>query len=335
MNEKIDFVITWVDESDPKWQKDFEDYSAKEGRLVNRSDARYRDWGTLRYWFRGVEKCAPWVNNIFFVTSGHLPKWLNTDHPKIRIVKHSDFIPAEYLPTFNSNVIEFYFHKIKGLSDQFVYFNDDCFLLKPIKPTRFFRNGLPCDIGALLENDHQGMLGVSVYVANSLINSHFCKRKAIIENFIKWFNPAYPYYSMRNMLYFLVRTRHFNGFEDHHLPQGYMKKTYDEVWKYYQKDLIRTSKSKLREYGDVTSWLLRYWQLASGMFSPFNVVKDGKCYYLGMYDADKVIDTIIFKKKSIICLNDSDYVLDFELYRNSINNAFERIMPEKSEYELH
>lgn len=61
MEEKIDFIITWVDDSDPEWRKEFEYYSAKEGRTINTDACRYRDWGTLRYWFRGVEKFSPWV----------------------------------------------------------------------------------------------------------------------------------------------------------------------------------------------------------------------------------------------------------------------------------
>ena len=96
MVNKIDFVITWVDDSDPKWRKEFEYYSAKESRCINTDTCRYRDWDTLRYWFRGVEKFAPWVNKIYFVTYGHLPEWLKTDNPKLVIVNHEDFIPAEY-----------------------------------------------------------------------------------------------------------------------------------------------------------------------------------------------------------------------------------------------
>ena len=178
MDKKIDFVITWVDDSDPKWRKEYEYYSAKEGRCINTDACRYRDWDTLRYWFRGVEKFAPWFNKIFFVTYGHLPKWLNTDNPKLVIVKHEDFIPAEYLPTFSSFAIEFFFHKIKGLSERFVYFNDDMFLIDCVSPERFFRNGLPCDIAALSPIFTKGMFGCSVYLAIDLIRCNFNKKKS-------------------------------------------------------------------------------------------------------------------------------------------------------------
>ena len=71
-----------------------------------------------------------------------MPKWLNTNHPKLNIVKHSDYIPSQYLPTFNSHTIELNIHRIKGLSEFFVYFNDDMFLTRRAKPTEFFKNNL-------------------------------------------------------------------------------------------------------------------------------------------------------------------------------------------------
>lgn len=121
----IDFVITWVDGDDPQWINKFEYFSKlSEGdkRMV-----RYRNWDLLRYWFRGVEKYTPWVRYVFFVTEGHIPSWLNIKYTKLKIIKHSDFIPSEDLPLFNSRAIEVNLHRIPGLSEQFVYFNDDFF----------------------------------------------------------------------------------------------------------------------------------------------------------------------------------------------------------------
>ena len=141
--EKIDFVLTWVDGSDPDWLAQRREYQP--GRGTDAGESRYRDWDNLQYWFRGVEKFAPWVNKIYFVTWGHVPKWLNTAHEKIQIVKHEDFMAPAYLPTFNINSIELNLHRIKGLSEHFVFFNDDMFLIDSVKPEDFFKNGLPCD----------------------------------------------------------------------------------------------------------------------------------------------------------------------------------------------
>ena len=99
----IDFVITWVDMEDPAWQEGFAKYSnRKENEKNGVSEARFRDYGFLRYWFRGVEKFAPWVRKIHFVASGQKPEWLDLDHPKIHWVDHKDFIPGEFLPIWRS-----------------------------------------------------------------------------------------------------------------------------------------------------------------------------------------------------------------------------------------
>ena len=138
----IDFVITWVNMDDPEWKKKFEQYSEKKDNEKNGvTDARFRDYGFLKYWFRGVEKFAPWIRKIHFVTSGELPEWLDVSNPKINIVRHDQFIPDKFLPTFNSVVIERYMHLIPDLTEHFVYFNDDFYIIRHIDPSRFFRNG--------------------------------------------------------------------------------------------------------------------------------------------------------------------------------------------------
>ena len=332
MIDKIDFVITWVDESDPKWRKEFEYYSAKEGRCINTDKCRYRDWDTLRFWFRGVEKFAPWVNKIFFVTYGHLPKWLNTDNPKLVIVKHEDFIPTEYLPTFSSDAIEFFFHRIKGLSDRFVYFNDDMFLINSVSPERFFKRGLPCDIAGLSPITSKGMFGCSVYLALDLIRDNFKKKEAVSQNRSKWYSMEYPRLSLHNLLQF--RQTKFTGFLNHHLPQGYLKKTYHDVWEHCEKDLHRTCKNRFREYGDVCHWLIRYWQLASGNFTPYNVFKDGKLYSITEEKIGIIDDCIRHQKNKIVCLNDVESTMKFKEYKQIIQEAFETLLPDKCSYEL-
>ena len=111
-SEKIDFVIMWVDGNDPKWQTEKNKYTPPLN--ADASICRYRDFDLLKYWFRGVEKYAPWVNKIHFITWGHIPSWLDTNNPKINIVKHEDYIPRKYLPTFNANTIELNVHSIEG-----------------------------------------------------------------------------------------------------------------------------------------------------------------------------------------------------------------------------
>ena len=138
-NSEVDIVVLWVDGNDPEWLKERMQYDNSIKNSGN-LDSRFRDWGLMRYWFRGIEKNVNWYRKIFFVTWGHVPEWLDTSHPKLRIVKHSDYIPAEYLPTYNSNTIEMNLHRIEDLSENFILFNDDIFVIDEIREEMFFRN---------------------------------------------------------------------------------------------------------------------------------------------------------------------------------------------------
>ena len=112
----IDFVIPWVDGTDSQWSQKCSRFLPENSAL---EECRYRDWGLLKYWFRAVECYAPWVRKIHFVTDGQIPDWLNTEHPKLHVVNHGDYIPKEYLPTFSSHTIELNLHRIAGLSEHF------------------------------------------------------------------------------------------------------------------------------------------------------------------------------------------------------------------------
>lgn len=119
--DKIDFVVTWVDGADKRWQKKRAQYVDDPEIEAGMSSAKaYRDWGTFKYWFRGVESFAPWVNKVYLVTDDQVPTWLDLRHEKLEVIDHTDIIDAKYLPVFNSNAIEMNLHKIKGLSENFV-----------------------------------------------------------------------------------------------------------------------------------------------------------------------------------------------------------------------
>ena len=184
-------MLIWVDGNDPEWQKEKNKYDESNDK-GDSTIIRYRSWDNLQYWFRGVEKFAPWVNKIHFVTWGHLPPWLNVNHPKLHIVNHKDYIPEEFLPTFNANTIEMNLHRIKGLAEQFVYFNDDMFITDYVKPEDFFKNGVPCDVFAL-NCIYFGKKSAGFFNGNDLelINIHFDKKEAskLLTKSKHFFNP--------------------------------------------------------------------------------------------------------------------------------------------------
>lgn len=198
----IDFVVTWVDDSDENWLKEKRKYDIVGDKTNANNDTRYRDWGLLKYWFRGVEKNCPWVNKIFFITYGHVPKWLNLNNPKLAIVKHEDYIPSKYLPTFNSNVIELHLNKIKQLSNQFVLFNDDMFIIDKVKEKDFFKNGKPVEsalLDVLIKKVPEDIFPYSVMNNMGLINRHFNKRDVQKKYFFKFFNLKYGKSFFRNI----------------------------------------------------------------------------------------------------------------------------------------
>ena len=179
MEDKIDFVIIWVDGNDPKWQEEKRKYEKKDILTDNRN-IRYRDWDNLKYWFRAVEKFAPWVNKVHFVTCGQKPIWLNTDNPKLNLVNHRDYIDEKYLPTFNSNSIEINIHRIKKLSEKFVYFNDDMFITQNVKPELFFYKGKPCDVAVLNAHiSYRDIKNHAEVAEMDIINDYFHKNDVI------------------------------------------------------------------------------------------------------------------------------------------------------------
>jgi hypothetical protein len=333
MNDKIDFVILWVDGNDIEWRKEKDKYDPSSHKK-SVEEVRYRDWDNLQYWFRGVEKFAPWVNKIHFVTWGHTPAWLNVNHPKVNVVKHEEYIPLDFLPTFNSSVIELNLHRIKGLSDKFVYFNDDMFLLQTVKISDFFINGLPCDTVGLEVITAKDMFAYFLFNNVSVINNHFDKKFVIRNNKLKWF-------SAKNGIRLLCKTlalypwERFPGFQDPHLPLAFNKETLEEVWKEEQALLNETCSHKFRDRRDVTGWLFRYWRLAKGEFinKEYNMGK----YYNVTNDSEsnkRAYNAVSMPKHKIICINDTETVQNFEHEKVLLKEAFEKILPNKSSFEL-
>lgn len=137
---EIDLVVPYVDSADPAWQKLFVQYNPSKTTLeaVNAKN-RFRGQGDFfKNWFRCVAENAPWIRKIHLIVQSpsQVPAWLNTD--KVHIVYHKDIIPAKFLPCFSSSLIEMFITKIPGLSDKFLYANDDIFITNKIKPDDFF-----------------------------------------------------------------------------------------------------------------------------------------------------------------------------------------------------
>ena len=329
MDDKIDFVLLWVDGNDPEWQNEKNRYEETKG---DKKEIRYRDWDNLQYWFRGVERYAPWVNKVHFVTWGHIPKWLNTEHPKLNIVNHHEFIKRENLPLFNSCAIEVNLHKIPGLAEQFVYFNDDTFLTRPVKKEDFFKNGLPRDEAIPNPTPTISRIGVGCAISNNMeiINTTFDKRKLMKKNIFKWLHPAYKHKNIAFLC--MLPWKHFACFATTHLPLSYLKSTFEEVWEKEEQVLEETSKSKFRSKDNVNQWVMRYWQLVKGRFIPRNI-NFGRSFML-KNNNNEALKAIELQKYSMICLNDTVEIKDFKKEKELIKKAFDKHLSEISSFEI-
>jgi hypothetical protein len=139
----VDVVYTWVDSSDPAWQQRrdavLETTDRSESHREATSAARFESLDELRYSLRSLERYADFVRHVYVVTDGQPPPaWLKADHPDLTLVPHSQILPEGVLPTFNSHAIEACLHRIPGLSEHYLYLNDDFFFSRRATKSDFF-----------------------------------------------------------------------------------------------------------------------------------------------------------------------------------------------------
>lgn len=139
----IDVIYTWVDGGDPEWLARKARVTADGTGPVLHAEAtdpaRFRSRDELMYSLRSIDDFAPWVRHIYLVTDLQVPRWLDVDNPLMTIVDHRKIFPGDgRLPVFNSNAIISRLHHIEGLSEHFLYMNDDVMLTRPVSPQQFF-----------------------------------------------------------------------------------------------------------------------------------------------------------------------------------------------------
>ena len=320
---KIDFVVTWVDGGDPVWQADKAKYSTEGG---DATASRYRDWDQLRYFFRAIEQNAPWVNKIHFVTYGHLPEWLDTTNPKLNIVNHSDFIPEEFLPVFNSTAIEVHLHRIKGLADHFVYFNDDTYIMKPCKESDFFVNGLPVDeaffVPAIPHEDD--------YYCHHLFNDYsvytdYLSAKTLLKNAFKFVNFKFGW---NNIIQILARNKYIRPL---HHAKSFLKSSFETIWRDHERYMLRTARSRFRKELNNSPQVFRGYQIITGKFYPKHKRKYARV--IDTCDVELAKSAIESGKFKYLCLSDNTPAEAFEAAKREINASFDKIFPKKSSFE--
>ena len=130
--EKIDAVITWVDGSEPNYKLKLEE-NLKNKKIINR---QYLQANEIDLCVASIIKFAPFIRKIFIVTDKQRPNLKTVKHlvslNKVEIIDHEEIFRdnLDCMPSFNIRSIDALLFKIKNLSDKFIYFNDDMFLIK-------------------------------------------------------------------------------------------------------------------------------------------------------------------------------------------------------------
>lgn len=292
----MDVVITYVDGNDPIWKKDYEKTTN-----VPVMEKRFRDWGTLKYLLRGVQYKMPFIRNVYLVVSheSQVPDWV--DRSELNIVLHKDIIPEEFLPTFNCNPIEMHLHRIPGLDEEFLYFNDDMFPVGNCKPTDFFRDGRPV-IGYYKHLFASGMY------KKICRNSDRLARKAL---------------GMKSSCLF---TR------PQHICSPMLKSQCDELYAKVEEPIRRTSASRTRTEENLNQYLFLDYMNYKGM-----VIKEkisNKHFSVALASPESLKEFLQNPTRNLVCINDVHLSESrYEKLRGAILDAFESTFPQKSRFE--
>lgn len=341
--DPVDFVLLWVDGADPAWQAEFLRWKASgsDGAAAREAQNdngvwRYRDMGLLRYWFRAVDRFAPWVRHVHFVTCGHRPEWLDPACPKLRLVPHTGFMPAEWLPTFNPRALQLNLHRIPDLAERFVLFDDDTFLLRPVGPELYFRGGNPVLTASLRLPRYLSDLNWVRTVHNDTyeVNAHLDIPRLLRANLRKWcdFRALGPVRALSNLACVFL-----NGWLPEksfgHLPLPHLKSTLAEIWRHCPETLERTSRQKFRSHDQVSHWLMATWNLAIGRFHPTVLPPLDAMVEIRRSTINAACAAVRAQKYPQVCFNDSAGTDDPDCCFGLLRQALDELLPEKSSFE--
>lgn len=295
----MDYVLPFVDCEDPIWR---EQYWRTLGKNMDAS--RFRPFGTLRYAFRAVAKNMPFIDRIVLIvsTESQVPEWVNRE--KVRIVTHDEFMPRKHLPTFSSSAIETDMWRIDGLSERFVYGNDDFFAMKPLKERDFFDGDLPRL--AFEESDFH------------------------TQNIFRW--CCRHGMDMAADAAAVPRTDKWILLKPQHCMKGILTRHMKEVGRGCG-DQMDATVTRLRSRQNITGYIYNYYALYTGEYAPFGASFD----YIRISNAfDEVTGLLEANKADMVCINDAGD-LDADHYKaacDALAECFEQFFPERSMYEV-
>ncbi|WP_229738537.1 Stealth CR1 domain-containing protein [Parapedobacter pyrenivorans] len=312
---EIDLVYLWVDGNDPKWQakkRAFTGVVSDDSETNNKG--RYVSNDELRYALRSAEKHAPWIRRIFIVTDDQRPDWLDADHPRIQVVDHKEIMPDTALPCFNSTVIEYFLYRIPGLSERFLFANDDMFFNADLRPGFFFSDdGYPIvrlkrkffgKWHPRLTAFFKGLVGKKL--------GQYAQKLADSARAVEKLSGTY-----------------YSGVP-HHNIDAFLRSDYQHAVEEVFADRVGESQTHhVRTFGDIHRTAFTYYALAIG---------HGHLRYVGRREASRILvykhDFMAYMERyrpQLFCLNDNQRVSDED--RKKIRPFLEALFPDKSAFE--
>lgn len=192
-NLLVDMVFTWVDGTDDKIIKKKIKYS-DENNIKYNPPIRYQQLNEIIFSVKSVLHFIKWINKIYIVTDNQMPPLDNDliESGKVIIIDHKKIIPKKYLPTFNSDVIESFLYNIEGLSEIFLYNNDDVMHFNYVKRSDIYKikeNKLILKIrdthDRFYSNNH------ILNILGSLLDDEYLKRLTYTKNIIYDHYPTF------------------------------------------------------------------------------------------------------------------------------------------------
>lgn len=307
----IDIVYSWVDGSDPEFR------TRRAGMMAqvvvgegDAADARIRQIDELKYALRSVHRNAPWIRRIFIATDSRVPHWL-ADDPKVTIVRAADhFSDVSGLPVFNSHAVECQLQHIEGLSEHFLYSNDDMFFARPVRPSMFFT---PAGITRFVEAGTRIGPGGNNERRSGFENAARVNRILLARRFGH------------------VLTRHLE-----HTPVPLRRSVLLEMEQTFPEDFARTRASRFRAATDisVTNSLYHYYALFTGRAVPQEAAK--MRYVQTTSHAGLALLDGLARRRNVdfFCLNDGSFpeVAEAERVR-TVSEFLEGYFPEPAPWE--
>lgn len=306
----VDLVYLWVNGNDPEWIAKRNTYIGKPTGTQENCKGRFVENGELKYSLRSVEKYAPWIRKIFIVTDNQVPEWLDTANPKVQIVDHKEIIPAECLPCFNSSLLEHFLCDIPGLSEYFLYSNDDMYFNRPTTPATFFADdGLP-----IIMMNHRPFRKLWLFFKEKV-------QKKELSSYNKKIRKAARLVEERYGKYY--------GCKAHHNIDAYRKSTFLLVRQKFETEFNQMRSHHMRSPEDIQRCVFSYTALAENL-GHLKYVSQKHSFRLHihkrhLYHKFEQYNPVLF------CMNDSEYANDDD--RRFAIDYVSRLFPNKSKFE--